>query len=336
MSRATTDIGRYVSSELLHLILLPTEQCNFRCSYCYEDFEHRRMTGPVVAGVKALLQRRISDLFILRIEWFGGEPLLAPSIIEDVMSHVRRVAREANPKLIRQSAMTTNGYLLTVPTLSNLVDLGVTSFQISLDGTRVAHDLRRPRADGGTTFDTIFGNLMAARDSSLRFSTKLRLHVDRENINEVDELLGVLGREIGEDSRFEIYIRPVGRLGGKNDPKSPVLGRDELGVVEKLKEKAAREGLALAQSGSEPCYAAAANSFVIRSTGEIAKCTVALRHSNNRLGYLREDGTATVDQAKLGGWVRGLLSGDREALRCPMRGFASNDCTARQRLRVIA
>ena len=45
----------YLASNLLHLILMPTEQCNFRCTYCYEDFAHDRMSPRVVAGIKRLL-----------------------------------------------------------------------------------------------------------------------------------------------------------------------------------------------------------------------------------------------------------------------------------------
>ena len=36
-----------LTPSLLHLILLPTEACNFRCTYCYEDFRLGRME-PVV------------------------------------------------------------------------------------------------------------------------------------------------------------------------------------------------------------------------------------------------------------------------------------------------
>ena len=61
---------------------------------------------------------------------------------------------------------------------------------------------------------------------------------------------------------------------------------------------------------------------MIRSTGEIAKCTVALKHPNNRIGRLNPDGTATLDNEKINGWVRGLFSGDSGELHCPMVGFA--------------
>lgn len=51
-----------LSSDRLHLILMATEQCNFRCVYCYEDFAIGRMRPWVVEGVKNLVATRIADI----------------------------------------------------------------------------------------------------------------------------------------------------------------------------------------------------------------------------------------------------------------------------------
>ena len=336
MKPGRLDIGRYVSNELLRLIVMPTEQCNFRCVYCYEDFENGRMADDVVDGLKALLSARIGGLHLLQIEWFGGEPLLAQPVIENVMLHTRETAAESNPRLILHSMMTTNGYFLDSTVLARLVELGILSYQISLDGTSSSHDERRLRADGRGTFNRIFDNVLAARDSSLGFSIKLRLHVDRQNPPQVRDLLRLLASEIGGDDRFEIYLRPVGRFGGGNDSILPILDREELDTIGELKQLAESLGLRLTAENSEPCYAATANSFVIRSTGEIAKCTVALSHPNNRVGVLGRDGKVTVDGDKLAGWVRGLFSGSQEQLACPMKGFASPDVApASSRLPIV-
>jgi len=55
-------VAPHLSPRHLNLILLPTEQCNFRCAYCYERFVTGRMQPAVVAGVRALLSTRISEL----------------------------------------------------------------------------------------------------------------------------------------------------------------------------------------------------------------------------------------------------------------------------------
>src|SRR5215211_2329775 len=75
-------------NESLHLIVLPTEQCNFRCTYCYEDFSIGRMSSEVIQGVKRLIDRRLPSLKSLSVSWFGGEPLLGRAIVEDISEHI--------------------------------------------------------------------------------------------------------------------------------------------------------------------------------------------------------------------------------------------------------
>lgn len=317
-------IPLFVAGDVLHLILMPTEKCNFRCTYCYEDFVHGRMARPMIDGIRKLVESRAPGLRSLTFEWFGGEPLLEQPIIEEIQAHVQRLAVEHAPLEFRAS-MTTNGYFLSPGVLSRLIRLGVSAFQISLDGTVATHDARRRMGDGSGTFDRIWSNLLAARRSDLEFQITLRTHVDRDNHVALPDYLEMLSRELSGDDRFEVYLRPVSRLGGPNDDAIPVLGSREAEVVEDLRDRAEELGLRLsAPSGPDACYAAAANSFVIRSTGEIAKCTVAFQHPNNRVGRLHADGTATLDNAKINGWVRGLFSGDEKELRCPMKGFADS------------
>ncbi|PPU93786.1 hypothetical protein XalbCFBP2523_04890 [Xanthomonas albilineans] len=49
-----TIVAEALSPSIFSLILLPTEKCNFRCTYCYEDFATGRMQPKVVEGIKAL------------------------------------------------------------------------------------------------------------------------------------------------------------------------------------------------------------------------------------------------------------------------------------------
>ena len=109
-----------LSNDSLHLVLLPTEACNFRCIYCYEDFRYKRMEPWVMRGVKTLLARRAPGLRELNLSWFGGEPLLARDLIEDLMMHVGGLAR-AHAGLRVSADATTNGYLLTPEVADTLI-----------------------------------------------------------------------------------------------------------------------------------------------------------------------------------------------------------------------
>src|SRR6266850_5496840 len=129
-------------NDRLHLILLPTEQCNFRCTYCYEDFSIGRMGPETIQGVKRLIDRRLDSLRSLSVAWFGGEPLLARGVIEEISEHIVHALGE-RPDLHYYADMTTNGYLLDTPAVERLAELGISSYQISLDGPEDLHDQTR-------------------------------------------------------------------------------------------------------------------------------------------------------------------------------------------------
>jgi uncharacterized protein len=315
---------RCLSNESLHLVLLPTEACNFRCVYCYEDFRLGGMQPEVVHGVKALLSRRAPGLADLTISWFGGEPLLARRVIEDVMTHVRALA-EANPRLRVTSDATTNGYLLTRDLAERLLDLGVSQYQVSFDGTRGRHDLKRVRAGGGATFDRIWGNLLDLRGLERDFKISIRVHVDRENVEDIRQFIDQCAEAFARDPRYEMFIRGLSRLGGPNDPNLVVLDRAEgERIYEELKARARSRGLRTLEIRpyDSVCYAARGNSYVVRADGRLNKCTVALEHPSNQVGRIRENGTVEVDAEKMLSWMRGLQSGDTVELKCPMKGYA--------------
>jgi len=234
----------------------------------------------------------------------------------------------ANSDLLVTSNATTNGYLLTPAVLTELVDLGVTGYQISFDGPRDHHDRKRVLAGGGGSFNRIWGNLLAAREVARTFSITIRLHVDRENADAAPAFLEQVRDAFGGDERFDLYVRGLSRLGGPNDAALPVFERDEGAVViERVKEHARGLGLKLfeAEPGHSICYAARANSFVVRANGRLNKCTIALEEPSNQVGMLREDGTVDLKPAPMVLWMRGLKSGDPAALKCPMRGIRNAD-----------
>jgi uncharacterized protein len=324
------EIAPFLSARQLHLILMPTEQCNFRCVYCYEDFKAGEMSRQVIDSVKALLARRIAGLDHLSIDWFGGEPMLAFPIIEEIQGFAAELAGE-HPWVRVAGSMTTNGSLLTHRRFERLVALGVRSYQISLDGARERHDSTRQRRGGGGSFAAIWRNLLAMREVTGSFEILLRLHVTRHNQESISRLLVELHRELGGDRRFEVMFKAVARFGGPNDANLPVLGpKQEVKVLRRLIGQATELGFADRQDvfaqpeTQQGCYASALGSYVVRSTGELAKCTLALNHPNNRVGRLQPDGTVVVDPPKMAGWLRGAFNGDREILSCPMRGWADS------------
>jgi uncharacterized protein len=127
-----------VDPRSLHLILFVTEQCNFRCTYCYEEFKRNGMKPEVIEGVQNLVDRRGPNLDHLSISWFGGEPLLAQRTILSLCRSIE--ALSVKHGFARQDSITTNGFLLDTESARRLIDARVSTFQISLDGPADYHD----------------------------------------------------------------------------------------------------------------------------------------------------------------------------------------------------
>jgi uncharacterized protein len=308
---------RHFSSNYLNLIILPTEACNFRCTYCYETFENRKMPRPVVTGIKSLIDRRGEDLDELGISWFGGEPLLALDVITEISKHALDVAKTEG--FTFRAGMTTNGYFLNQDRFLRCMDHKIDFFQISLDGNPDDHNASRKLASGGGTFDRIWSNLIAMKGTRAEFDVLLRLHYTMENFISVGQFARRIRDVFGDDRRFRYFFHNIARLGGSNDESITVISKQDQKEIEAHLWDAS--GLSQPTGPGEEdyvCYAAKGNSLVIRSTGRLAKCTVALNDSCNDIGWISENGEVCVDQRKYQRWIAPLVEADWDNVGCPL------------------
>jgi uncharacterized protein len=319
-SKYATDV---LAADVLHLILMPTEACNFRCTYCYEDFRLGRMRDDVVAGVEKLIVRRAPRLSRLDVSWFGGEPLAAHDVVVRVLQTIESVRRE-RPSLDFRSDMTTNGYRLDRGLFKKLHGLGQNRYQISFDGLPEDHDKKRIKVGGGGTFDRLWGNLLAIRESTLSFTVTVRLHVDQDNVERAPDFIRRLKDDFRGDSRFPLFLRLLSRWGGPNDDALAFLDEDPGREALKRLEGLAREwNVPVYKPGEKTvCYAARGNSFLIRADGRVNKCTLALNAPANQVGRLTPDGRLLLEAHRMSMWMRGLWNGSTDDLHCPMHGLA--------------
>jgi uncharacterized protein len=322
-------IPQSLRSDCMELILLPTEQCNFRCVYCYETFEHRKMPPSVVAGVKALIDRRSSFLNELAISWFGGEPLLAFGIVKDVCDYAIHTAEQFG--FIFSSNITTNGYLLDRDRFLQCLQHRIGSFQISLDGDQETHDKSRLSRTGSGTFDRIWANVIAMKDIPGDWHVLLRMHYRLENYEEIAQFAKKVNDTFGSDNRFRYLFKKVGRLGGANDGNIALVDPRQTKEIEAYLWHTSGLPCPAENSDSYVCYAAVANSLVVRSTGRLGKCTVALNDDYNDIGWLKENGEIVADQEKFQRWIAPVIEGRWDDAECPLASVAKEAQAGRPR-----
>ena len=290
-----------LNSNHLELIILPTNECNFRCKYCYESFDSNTLFPSVEVGIYKLLTLKCPSLRSFHLGWFGGEPLLEKTTVLRVSSKCQEICLDQNVSFM--SSMSTNGALLNSDLLAQLGIAGVKRFQISVDGPENFHNETRLTAGGRGSYKRIMRNLGAAKETDIDFRIIIRIHVTSKNFQYIPAFREEMSHRFN-DGRFEIMTKHIENLGG-----------DALNYV--LDEEKRNTNHSACQGDDSCCYASKLNSFVIMTDGTVGKCTVALKDSVNHIGKINEEGNILVDSEKLGLWTGANWTGDTEALHCP-------------------
>lgn len=301
------------------LIVMPTEKCNLRCSYCYETFEKGRMKEPIQQGVKAYLERAVQRFPVFNLAWFGGEPLLQPKIILDVSETYRRLQQQHGVR--GTLSMTTNGVLFTDALIDQLEAVQMNVYQITLDGPRCIHDIRRIGINGKGTYDRILGHI----DKVLsRTSANILLRVNCEPEQATLPLLQDWIKEIIErfapyGTRVDYTIVPTWdadthQIDGicLTDLHKFQVWNQLRDIVFEARGSSALRELAhtVSKAGSLACYAGKPNNYVIGADGAVYKCSVAFDRPENRVGQLDAEGNLNLTPALEQLWTQANLLTD--------------------------
>ena len=298
------------NNKKLELTLFVTEQCNFRCIYCYEDFKLGKMSQDIIEGVRELILKRINELDFLSLSFFGGEPLLNKESVIELSGWAKHLCSASNVTYL--GSITTNSYLLSKDTFQKLIQNGVSSYQITLDGDRQTHDKLRPTVKGKPTFDEIYSNVTIMANSNYDFECLLRFNITDDNFDSVKSFINNRSSPFANDRRFSFHFHPIF---GNSEMKS--IQEHQLNeLIELVKKKNFNYDI---PSDQPLCYAAKMNTFSIRSDGRIQKCTVALENELNTIGKIDRNGNLNLDETKMKKWI---FVNDKQ---CPLRSIISEE-----------
>ena len=289
-----------------NLIILPTEDCNFRCTYCYERFPTGSMKPWVVEAIKLWVSKEVRHWDSLLVDWFGGEPLLGSEIIEDLSHHFIERCQAFGTKY--SARIVTNGYLLTQDVSRMLLANSVRTIQITLDGLPDDHNRLKPLRGGGDTFQTVWQNAKQLLQLDEDFSLSIRVNYDPQSIEAMPSFLDRLASLSANDRRVTVFFRPVGRWGGPHDEMIDVCN-DSQATSRALNAQALDKGMRISDATNWlrlhglVCYAADPHSIAIGADGVLHKCTVALYDERNAVGKMRPDGQMEMDWDRFYMWT---------------------------------
>lgn len=277
-------------SNYMQLILLPTEQCNFRCVYCYEKFERGKMSSETQDAIVKYIEDNIDRFSGLNVIWFGGEPTEALDVMESLSMRMLEVCKRK--KKVYNAGVTTNGYNLTLETFKKLKKMHVTEYQVTIDGLPSVHDNQRVLANGGKTFVVIMDNLIRIKENvkSSTITFLIRTNFSKEMLNHIDEFCEILDEKLSDDKRFKYFWQLVGDYGYVKDESVRNLfgeSKDYKWLVENYANRMLNNYTkALYGPDGGVCYAFKRNSIVIDSAGSIRKCTCDLDCNINYFGEI--------------------------------------------------
>jgi uncharacterized protein len=279
--------ARYDRSQLA-LIVAPTLACNMACPYCYEGNKSGKMTPEIVDLIVSFVEKRARALEKLDINWYGGEPLLAMDIIEDLSNRFINLGREK--QFTYTSSIVSNGYLLSPEVVDRLVALNVSVCQVTLDGPARLHNLKRPLKNGKDSFRTIVDNLKYACTKML---ISVRINIDKTyDASVIAELLGEL-KQAGLERRVAVNF-------GQLEPTSLAcaavaeacyevadFSQVEIGFYRQLLD----EGFRIEKLPSPTaafCMAHQINSFVVDPEGYLYRCWNYIGDHQKAMGNIRD------------------------------------------------
>lgn len=269
------------------LTIAPTSNCNFRCIYCYEKDNIQPITMSIetqnhlIAFVKEHLQ--CAKRFF--VSWYGGEPLMALGIIEKLTTQFLELCNDKD--IIYSADIVTNGYLLNKQVVDKLVELRISSIQITLDGAAEDHDCRRPLAGGFPTFNRIMDNLCSLNGRT-DISIAIRINADKHNIDRVDRVIDIL-KEKNISHMSRPYLAMVENLNGSYNDNScfhtnefsmiiyDFVLRNNLDVLEYIPIQLANY-----------CGADSVGSYVVNADGLLYKCWSEMGIKERSIGSVQE------------------------------------------------
>ena len=300
-----------INGNILHLVILPTEQCNFRCKYCYESFSRGRMSDETIRAIIKYVRINISKYSGLKVSWFGGEPSMEINTICEMSREFIAICKTAKRRY--WADITSNGYLIDLENFKKLYKANVFNYQITIDGIESTHDQQRVLRNGEKSFDKIIDNLISIKENSecKHWQITIRTNFSKPIFEHIDEYISLYYDLFGEDKRFIFLCRPAGDWGGEsiksytdNLLQTEGFANVFRSILQHAKSLDISRHLYFLNPGGSVCLASGANTFLIDSSGTIRKCSCHLDDDRNTIGHVMPDGTFQINQYDYCNWIR--------------------------------
>ena len=186
-------------------MILPTLGCNARCVYCYEEgMQPVSMTRETVeATIRYIVETHASEP--VRINWFGGEPLLRPDVIDRICEGLREAG------LRYRCGMVSNGSLITPEIIEKMKGpWNVTGIQISVDGCERDYIARKRYVSYHDYYHTVMEAI--DRMSEAGIGVLVRCNTDESILDGVPQFLADFAAGVAHKENVKLYFSPLDKV----------------------------------------------------------------------------------------------------------------------------
>ena len=183
-------------------MILPTFGCNARCVYCYEEgMKPISMTAETAdAVVRYIVETHAIDP--VKINWFGGEPLLRPDIIDRVSGGLQKAG------VRYRGGIVSNGSLITPEILEKMKGLwNVTSIQISVDGCERDYIGRKRYVGYHDYYRSVMRSISDMSEAGIR--VLVRCNTEESIWDGVPQFLKDLSETVVHKKNVQVYFSPL-------------------------------------------------------------------------------------------------------------------------------
>ena len=273
-------INSIIDSTVAVYRILPTSACNARCFYCYEDRRNAVFMNKETAEQVCQFISKQSENRAVKIQWFGGEPLMNVEIIDYITFLLRRKYDDSKISF----SMITNGSLINDKILQKMVNSwNLSNVQITLDGTLHEYNKRKNYIGIQNAFEIVKNNIILLVNSGI--NTHIRLNYDFDNYIDIINLIEELGKTLPHVNNLDVYSYHL--YGANNDSAIDTKKEEEWFAIQNaLIEQGFSTPLRSfsLKCRKSQCFACQTNSFVISSNGELYKCSMAIDDKKAKVG----------------------------------------------------
>ncbi|PKP59329.1 radical SAM/SPASM domain-containing protein [Candidatus Atribacteria bacterium HGW-Atribacteria-1] len=205
-----------IKNKNVEIVLIPSYNCNMNCIYCYEGgikkapyYFDKNNVNPLLRAIRTIMKNE--KVKKLHFTLMGGEPIMKHNF-----DFCDPFFKQAKQEFGQFTILCISNGLEITDHMDQLLDYGIDSFQITIDGNEKKHNERRkPNINSINGFKKTSQSIDHILAKGLNL--EIRVNIDSENLDSLPELSEYILKKGWLDKKCSIYLYPISENGCNRD-----------------------------------------------------------------------------------------------------------------------